>query len=239
MAAVSEARAWPAGAGQVSNPADWVRHRSRQLGLSQTELAERAGMTRAYLHRLCAGRVPNPGVLTLQRLAQALQLPTTALVRLWVAADDNGQPCVHTQQARHVSPHDPRDALVLVGDVTVAHHSVVLPGERFTKTWAVQNAGEVPWPARRLVRQDAALVVAQRERNGLLTPLLNAHLSSLGQMVDMPPAPPGAVLELSMDFAAPLEKGTFASVWRVETLAGVPCYKSRCFLQVIVTVVGD
>jgi transcriptional regulator with XRE-family HTH domain len=228
----------PMPTGPVVAPADWVRHRSRQLGLSQTELAERAGMTRAYLHRLCAGGVPNPGVLTLQRLAQALQLPTTALVRLWVAADDNGQPCARTQQARHVAPHDPRDALVLVADTTVPDHAVVQPGERFTKTWVVQNAGEVPWPARRLVRQDAVLVVAQRERNGQLTPLLNTHLSSLEQALDMPATPPGGVQELRVDFAAPLANGSVGSVWRVESLGGEPVYKSNGFLQVMVTVMG-
>lgn len=214
--------------------ADWVRHRARQLGMTQTELAECTGMTRAYLHRLCTGGVPNPGVLTLQRLAQALQLPTTALVRLW--ADDHAS--TMGRQARHVATRDPRDVLVFVGDVTVPDHAVVLPGERFTKTWAVQNAGSVAWPARRLVRQDSTLVVAQRERNGALTPLLDAHLRSLEQVLEVPVTPPGAVRELSVDFAAPLENCSVASVWRFEDLDGEPVYKNSCFLQVIVTVLG-
>jgi hypothetical protein len=53
---------------------DFVSRRSWFLGLSQTELALRADMTRAYLHRLITVGVPNPGVLTLQRLALALQV---------------------------------------------------------------------------------------------------------------------------------------------------------------------
>ena len=96
----------------------------------------------------------------------------------------------------------------------------------------------VAWPARRLVRQDSTLVVAQRERNGVLTPLLDAHLRSLEQVLDVPVTPPGAVRELSVDFAAPLENCSVASVWRFEDLDGEPVYKSSCFLQVIVTVMG-
>jgi transcriptional regulator with XRE-family HTH domain len=230
----------PVLAGPRTNKVDWVRHRARQLDLSQTELAERAGMTRAYLHRLCAGGVPNPGVLTLQRLAQALQLPTAAMVRLWLDAGcSNDQACAHGQQARYVSPHDPRDVLVFMGDVTVPAHSVVLPGERFTKTWAVQNVGQLPWSARRLVRKDAALVVSVREHNGHLTAAPDARLKSLGDVVEIPPTPPGAVLEFSTDFAAPRENCSAVSVWRIESLTGEPSYKCDCLFQVVVTVLGD
>lgn len=213
---------------------DFVSRRSRFLGLSQTELAVRADMTRAYLHRLITGGVPNPGVLTLQRLALALQVSPTALLRLFVGTP---QGC-GSAQVRHVSPNDLRDAMAFLADVTVPDHSVVLPGERFTKIWAIQNVGDVAWPARQLVRQDEAVVVARRERSGVLTPLLDAHLNSLERVLNVPPVPVGQVQELRVDFVAPQENCTVASVWRLQSPDGQACYPDNAFVQVIVTVVG-
>lgn len=213
---------------------DLMRRRMRQLNLNQTELAERAGMTRAYLHRLARGGVVNPGVLTLQRLAQALDVPAAALVRLWI----DSATCARSQHLCYVALQQPDDILMFLGDVTVPDHSLVMPGERFTKTWAIQNVGKVWWPARRLVREDVEMVVARRERHGGLTPLLDAYLASLDRVVEVPATPPGAVVELSVDFAAPLENCSVASLWQLQSLQGTPCYDSRFFLQVIVTVKG-
>lgn len=213
---------------------DFVARRCRMLGLTQTDLATRAGLTRAYLYRLLQGGVPNPGVLTLQRLAQALQVSGTALVRLFV---DNAA-CPHSQPFRYVSPQDVRDVMVFVGDITVPDHSAVLPGERFTKIWAIQNMGEVPWPVRNFVRVDQPLVVARRERNGVLTPLLNSYLNSLETHLVLPTVLPGQTQELAVDFVAPMENCSVASLWRLQTPSGQSCYGDRAFLQVIVTVIG-
>lgn len=212
-----------------------LQRRLRALGLTQTEVAARAGMPRAYVYRLCQGGVPNPGVLTLERLALALQVPAAALVRLWLqgAAGPARSPLVFE------APGNPQDRMMFLDNVTVPDHALVMPGERFTKTWALQNVGATAWPARRLVRCDEALVVARRERSGALAPMLDAYLSSLERMVEVAPTPPGAVAEISVDFGAPLENCTVASVWRLETGHGQPCYAERCFLQVIVTVHGD
>jgi Ig-like domain from next to BRCA1 gene len=173
-------------------------------------------------------------VLTLQRLALALHLSPTALLRLFVGTPQGGG----AAQVCHVSPHDARDAMAFLADVTVPDHSVMLPGERFTKIWAIQNVGDIAWPARHLVRQDEALVVARREHSGALTPLLDAHLGSLGRVLSLPPVPVGQVLELCVDFVAPQDSCTVASIWRLETPSGQPCYPDRAFVQVIVTVVG-
>lgn len=227
---------------ETSEPAAWrqtalldfVSRRSRLLGLSQTVLAQRAGLTRAYLHRLLSGGVPNPGVLTLQRLALALQVSSTALVRLFVDSPQSQQAAL----VRYASAVDPRDAMAFVADVTVPDHSVVMPGERFTKVWAIQNVGDLPWPPRKFVRVDESLVVARRERSGTLTPLLDAHLNSLERVLQVPPVFPGQVQDLAVDFAAPQSNGTAASIWRLESQDGKACYEDRAFLQVIVTVVA-
>lgn len=213
---------------------DFVWRRSRLLGLSQTELAARSGLSRAYLHRLIHGGVTNPGVLTLEQLAAALEVSSTALVRLFV---DKSQDHVQSQ-IRHLSRHDPRDAMVFVGDVTTPDHSMVLPSERFTKVWAVQNVGDVPWPARQLVRLDEAVIIARRDHSGNLTPLLNSHLNSLERVINIPAVYPGQVQELSVNFAAPQTNGTVASIWRLQSMDGQACYSDKALLRAVVTVVG-
>lgn len=214
--------------------ANLIRRRLRQINMTQRELAATAEMGRAYLYRLMHGGVENPGVLTLQRLAHALQLPAAALIRLWT--EDASRPARHS--LRMEAPDNPDDILMFLGDLTVPDYSAVIPGELFTKRWAIQNLGRTVWPARRLVREDAELVIAQRERHGGLTPLHNAHLTSLESVIEVPATPPGVVVEVCVDFVAPQEECSVASMWRLRTMQGQLCYDKRFFLQVIVTVRG-
>ncbi|HAX21011.1 MAG TPA: transcriptional regulator [Hydrogenophaga sp.] len=214
--------------------------RTRQLGLSLSDVAERAGMTRAYLHRLAVGGTANPGIMTLQRLATALQVPASAIYRIFT----NTLACPQAAAMRHEGlpiadgGAGPQDVLIFVADVTVPDHTVILPGERFTKTWALQNAGSVPWTGRRLVRADDELVISLRNAHGQLQPLLDSHLDSLGRSVAVPTTLPGQLVELSVEFAAPLENCSVASIWRLEDAQGRPCFGARCFLQAVVTVIG-
>ena len=122
--------------------------------------------------------------------------------------------------------------------ITVPDHTAILPGERFTKTWALQNAGSVPWTGRRLVWADDELVISLRNAHGQLQPLLDSHLDSLGRSVAVPTTLPGQLVELSVKFAAPLENCSVASIWRLEDAQGRPCFGARCFLQAMVTVIG-
>jgi transcriptional regulator with XRE-family HTH domain len=228
----------------------FVRRRSAQLGLPLTDLAAKAGLTRAYLHALLAGKTRNPGVLTLANLAQALQIPSISLYRLFEqvgevsqgagfdTAGDDARSAEHWQQRqRHTAIADANDVLMFTADVTIPDHSMVLPAERFTKTWAVQNAGRSHWRGRRLQRIDQELVVAIREGMSL-TPILDSHLHSLGREIDVPDTPAGHGVELSIDFMAPRENCSVASLWRFVDMGGQPIYKPSCFLQVIVQVIG-
>lgn len=212
-----------------------VRRRALQLGLPLTAVAERADVTRAYLHRLLLGQTPNPGVLTLQKLATAVNLPAMTLFRLYAEGP--------SQQARtarrHVGRLDAQDGLIFVADVTVPDHSLMTPGERFIKTWAIQNAGDRPWIGRHLARLDQETVLAQRQANGVLTPLLDSNLHCLDRSVEVPPSLPGHVVELSVEFRAPEGSATVASIWRMEDADGHACFDEHCYLYCVVTVVGS
>jgi len=54
--------------------------RRSELRLEQTEVAERAGLSRAYVSRLESGIVPNPKLLDLARVANVLDVPLASLV---------------------------------------------------------------------------------------------------------------------------------------------------------------
>jgi transcriptional regulator with XRE-family HTH domain len=58
---------------------DRVTKRRIALRLEQGELAEQAGLSRAYISRLESGVVPNPKLLDLERVAVALDLPLSTL----------------------------------------------------------------------------------------------------------------------------------------------------------------
>ena len=49
--------------------------------MEQTEVAERAGLSRAYVSRLEKGIVPNPKLFDLARVAGVLDLPLSELIR--------------------------------------------------------------------------------------------------------------------------------------------------------------
>lgn len=213
-----------------------VRQRAQQLGLPLTAVAERTGVTRAYLHRLLSGETKNPGVLTIHKLAIALGLPAMTLFRLYT--NDQAAHISGRTARRHLGLLDPSDGLVFVEDVTVPDHSPVCPRERFTKTWAIQNAGSVIWLGRRLIRVDSDVIAAQRTEQGNLVPILDTHLMSYERILDIPATEPGQVTELSVELRAPEGSGTVAAFWTMVDGDGRQCFDSQCHLYCIVTVVG-
>ena len=96
------------------------------------------------------------------------------------------------------------DRVEFVADVTVPDGTNFRPGERFTKTWRVKNAGTSTWTTA------YALVFAS-----------GAPLGG-PQAVAVPMAvPPGAIIDLSVDLTAPSDPGSYTSNWLLRNAAGV------------------
>jgi len=57
-----------------------IQHLREDKGLSQRQLATRAGVTNGYVSQLEAGDKKNPSLVVLQRLAKALGVPVTELL---------------------------------------------------------------------------------------------------------------------------------------------------------------
>jgi transcriptional regulator with XRE-family HTH domain len=58
-----------------------LRQLREQKGLSQAALAKRSGVAQGYISQMEAGEKKNPGIETLRKIAKALGVPVTELLR--------------------------------------------------------------------------------------------------------------------------------------------------------------
>lgn len=96
------------------------------------------------------------------------------------------------------------DELTFVADVTIPDHTVLKPGQTFTKTWRVRNTGTQSWDAR------YRLVFAGRDQLG----------GPDDVALPVVPVQPAQTANLSVDLTAPIEAGRYRSVWQLRNPAG-------------------
>jgi hypothetical protein len=88
-------------------------------------------------------------------------------------------------------------------DVTIPDDTVLRPGEIFTKTWRLQNAGDCTW------NSDYALVWFSGEQfDATLVVPLNGNTA------------PGQSADLSVEMKAPESHGTYLSWWKLRNPSG-------------------
>ncbi len=95
------------------------------------------------------------------------------------------------------------DRMEFVADVTVPDGTNFKPGERFTKTWRVKNAGTSTWTT--------------------AYTLVFASGASMGGPASAPlplDVPPGAIVDLSVDLVAPADQGSYTGNWLLRNAAG-------------------
>src|SRR5690606_19584970 len=95
---------------------DRIKARRKHLRLSQEEAAARAGVDLSYWSQLENNRIENPGLRTIQRIAQALETTMSYLL----GETDDPEPIRVREEAAHDSrlydahlPPDPEDILDL------------------------------------------------------------------------------------------------------------------------------
>jgi transcriptional regulator with XRE-family HTH domain len=216
-----------------------LSRRSRELGKTMTDIAADAGMARSYLYQLASGKKRDPSVRTLLSLATALAISPLLLFRFFAELQGTASfAATALPTNRAIGLRDTNDIAVFNADVTTPDHAVLAPGETFQKVWEFQNLGSIPWRGRKLVRVDGEYVVAKKLPGGGLQPVLDAHLTSLHQEVEVPTTMPGQPVRLGVVFAAPKETCTVASVWRLEDGNGHPCYDAAFICHVVITVMA-
>ena len=95
------------------------------------------------------------------------------------------------------------DRVEFVADLTVPDGTVFAPGEKFTKTWRLMNAGTATWTTA------YSLVFYSGEQMG------GATSTALSLEV-----PPGQTVDLSAQLTAPSQAGTYTGYWILRNTAG-------------------
>lgn len=206
-----------------------LRTRLAQRHSSLAELARQTGLSRQTLHAAGSARSSRlPDLDTIIRLAVALGEHPIHLIHLVLEG--------YQLPSRSVRLHAARgDYSAFVDDVTIPDGTVVAPGARFTKTWALQNVGTVPWLGRSLRCMDEPAPPRPRTPRGGTAAAGSSpaagtrtsprtQLQPLSRVVDIPPTAPGAVVQLSVDMVAPRVPCTCVSYWKMALPDGSLCF---------------
>src|SRR5215216_5072499 len=87
-----------------------------------------------------------------------------------------------------------RDGAAFVEDITYPDHTRLTAGEKFTKTWKLQNAGTCTW-------------------TGYTVAFLSGDKMSAPDSVPVPETEVGAPVEVSVDLTAPSENGAYTATF--------------------------
>jgi transcriptional regulator with XRE-family HTH domain len=206
----------------------YARQRAAEIGLSMAEVARRAGFSRQTLHTLSNSSARLPEMDTLVKLALALRVHPLRLIHL--AFENYQLPAGLDNTAKPQG-----DASIFVADVTIPDGTLVHAGARFTKVWAVQNIGSVPWLGRRLVCVDDDIQV--NSLAGQPLPMAQ-RLRPMAPFIEVPDTPPGAVVQMAIDFEAPRVPATYVSYWKSFNADGRMCFPEATGLSCLVRVIS-
>ena len=98
----------------------------------------------------------------------------------------------------------PCDQIKFVKDVTIPDEMELEPGEQFTKTWRLQNAGSCPWTIGYLLYFESGDALGGPASKDLTSETIQ----------------PGETLDVSVDLVAPLETGAYEGNWMIRNVKG-------------------
>lgn len=108
------------------------------------------------------------------------------------------------------------DSLAYVADVNVPDNTVMAPGQDFIKTWRVKNNGICEWGAGYVL----AYAGYSEQMSGQFVALTDVVQS-------------GEEVEVSVQFKAPSQAGTYLSAWQMRNPAGVT-FEEIIFVKIVV-----
>ncbi len=195
----------------MTNPLDtYIRQRCRERGLSLSALCREAGISRQTLYDLALNHAKLPTLPTVVAVAGVLGVHPMRLLQLIFDATP-------VAPDRGAGARKPGDRSAFVRDVNYADGDLVLPGQRFVKTWELQNVGSVPWVGRALVCQDETLTVLLATGDQMA---LAPNLLPDAPQVAVPDTVPGDLVQISMGFTAPAAPATVLSYWKLVNADG-------------------
>lgn len=96
------------------------------------------------------------------------------------------------------------DQVKFIKDVTIPDEMDLAPGERFTKTWRIQNSGSCPWTIGYLLYFESGEIMGGPSSQGLT-----------GETIQ-----PGDSMDVSVELTAPLETGSYQGNWKLRNVKG-------------------
>ncbi len=203
----------------------YIRTRANEQKLSLSELCRRAGISRQTLYSL--NQAPNklPALQTIVGLASVLAVHPLRLLHLVF----DGLPLAPQVKQRHKRG----DQSAFIGE-SIPDGTLVLCGQRFIKTWELQNVGRVAWENRYLQCMDDELIVIDRRTGLPLT--INENLIPAVSRMPVPYTLPGSTVKLSIAFTAPRMPCTCISYWKSIFADGSLCFPKAQGLSVKVRV---
>lgn len=196
----------------------YLRNRLKERDTSMAELARRTGLSRQTLHAIgqVDGRLPE--IETVVKLAVELAVHPLQLFHL--VFEDYRLPAKFEREHRERG-----DKSIFLADVTIPDGTVVAPGARFTKTWEVQNVGTEAWEGRVLRCMDDELLVSRRSASGDDEQVrVTDRMRPSTPIIPVPYTEPGGIVQMSVDFVAPLLPGTCVSYWKSFFSDGTICF---------------
>lgn len=194
----------------------YIRQRVQALDISLSELCREAGVSRQTLYDLADIPRKLPTLATLIQLARVLGVHPLRLLNL-VFDSEPGLVAALAAPARKLRS----DQSAFVRDVTFPDDTLVFPGQRFVKTWEVQNVGKVAWENRFLQCVDEEIVVYARSGEKLM---IAGSLKPQVQRISVPLTKPGDAALLSVSFVAAALPGTVMSYWKSVFEDGRLCF---------------
>ena len=204
----------------------FVRQRCAQLDISLSELCRRAAISRQTLYEL--QRVPHklPSLTTVVALSQVLEVHPMRLLQFIFELVP-----VKTAHRRAMAG----DRSAFVADVNYPDGAAVLPGQRFKKTWELQNVGTVSWHGRSLVCRDDVVAIYDITGDKVL---VSPGLRPESRAVPLPDVAAGDSVKVSAWFNAPDQPCTVVSYWKMVDADGRVCFPAAAGVWVMVKVVA-
>lgn len=196
--------------------ADYVERRIKELHLTKTAFARRAGISRSELYKLLSQDVGQARLETLRRLARAMNMDVLQLVGLLVRPGD-------AAPLEYIAQKYPGDRIGIFSLLGASARVIASGGGGFRHSWEVKNAGSVRWEGRRVVCVDDrfAMVV---NGNGKRSVHLGPRLLPEQREIELPNLGPGDSTMLTVVFATPRHAGTATSRWKVVDREGDFCF---------------
>ena len=98
----------------------------------------------------------------------------------------------------------PCDQVKFVKDVTIPDDMELEPGEKFTKTWRLQNSGSCPWTIGYLLYLESGDSLGAPASKDLTSEVIE----------------PGDTIDVSLDLVAPFETGSYQGNWKLRNVKG-------------------